>query len=132
MEDFLAETNKWNYCDFWSGYGFPGVCGESYSSYYQTSQFLPTCPSSGYSYQREVYWFLYDPDHPGESYDLDWFPTEMTQGLPFLFKSAEGVQLEHVRILRAGSGNSYSLTIERPSSTVYKNVSLYDMMGNWG
>lgn len=102
----------------------------SYLSYYQSSQFLTTCPSSGYSYQNEVYWFLYDPASLGESYDLDWLPTEMTQGLPFVFKSAEGIELEHVRILSSGSANSYSLTVERPSLTPYKNVSIYDMMGN--
>ncbi len=130
MEDFLAGTNQWSYCEFLPGYGFPGRCGASYSSYDQSSEFLPTCPSSEYSPQREVYWFLYDPDFLGEKYDLGWFPTEMTQGLPFLFTSADGVVLEHVRFSGSGSHGGYSLSIERPSFIPYKSVSIVDGMGN--
>jgi hypothetical protein len=130
MEDFLAGTNQWSYCEFLPGYGFPGGCGASDSSYDQSSEFLPTCPSSEYSPQSEVYWFLYDPDFLGEKYDLGWLPTEMTQGLPFLFTSAEGVVLEHVQFSGTGSDGGYALSIERPSFIPYKNVFILDGMGN--
>ena len=130
MEDFLAGTNQWSYCEFLPGYGFPGGCGASYISYDQSSEFLPTCASSEYSPQSEVYWFLYDPDFLGETYDLGWFPTEISQGLPFLFISAEGIVLEHVRFSGTGSDGGYSLSIDRPSFIPYKHVSIVDGMGN--
>ena len=130
MEDFLNGTNKWTYCQFLTGYGFPGRCGPNYREWYQSSEYVPTCPSSTYSYKTEIYWFIFDQALSGEKYQPEWYPSELSSGLPFLFTSDEDVELEHVHILGAGADSSYSLSINRPSTVPLKNLSILNGMGN--
>ncbi|KAL7480788.1 hypothetical protein ACHAW6_006451, partial [Cyclotella cf. meneghiniana] len=130
MEDFLKGTNQWTYCQFLWGYGFPGLCGPSYGVWYQSSEFQPTCPTSSYSYRDEVYWFLYDESLPGENYQPEWTPSEISSSLPFLFTSVEDIALEHVVISGAGADSKYSLIIERPSTVPFKSLSILEGMGN--
>ncbi len=132
MEDYLAGTNEWSYCLFYSGYGFPGSCGEYYYYYwyYQSSTFLPTCSNSAYSGRNEIYWFLYDEQLQGEVYQPDWLPTETLSGLPFFFNSVEDIELEHVKISGAGADSAYSLSIQRSSTTPYKSISVINGLGN--
>lgn len=130
MEDFLLGANQWSYCYFMDGYGFPGRCGATYSTYYQSSQFSSTCPSSHTSYKDEVYWFLYDEDLPEEKYKAYWSPTETSDGLPLVFISVEDIEMKYVKISGAGADSTYSLSIARPSSIAFKHVSILDGLRN--
>lgn len=130
LEDYLNKTSKWNYCEYISGFGFPGRCGVSYGPYYQSSEFKPTCPSSTNSYQDEAYWFLYDADLPAGIYHPDWLPSELSYGLPFLFESAKDVEIEHVKILGAGADEAYSFSMKRQVPTPLKSVSILNGLGN--
>jgi hypothetical protein len=130
IEDYRTSSNEWNYCSYTYGYGFPGSCGVSHSANYQSSQFPLTCSSPNTSQKSEVYWFLYDPTKLAGKYQPDWSPTEPATGLPFLFSSAEDIQLEHIVISGAGHDGAYSLTIERPSSIPYKDISILNGLGN--
>lgn len=130
LEDYLAGKNQWTYCYFDEDYGFPGRCGEYSWSWYQTSEFAPTCSSSLGPEQDEVYWFLYDEDFPGEKYEADWMPTELSFGLPFLFEAVEDIEMEHVQISGAGANGAYSLSMRRPSHIPFKSLSIVDGLGN--
>ncbi|KAL7486589.1 hypothetical protein ACHAW6_012195, partial [Cyclotella cf. meneghiniana] len=129
MEDFLSGTNKWTYCQYLAGYGFPGRCGPSHEVFNQSSTFQPTCPTS-VSYHDEVYWFMYDESLTGENYQPEWIPSEILSNLPFFFTSVEDIALQHVVISGAGADSEYSLVIERPSTVPFKSLSIFDCMGN--
>jgi len=132
LEDLAAgSSNRWAFCEFLSGFGFPGRCGPSSRTYYQSSEYLGTCPTSIASYRDEVYWLLYDPQLPGEEFAPEWFPSDMaTSGIPLFLTWVEGIDLEHVTFTDGGFGGDYSLSINRPSSNTYKDISVIDGLGN--
>ena len=132
MEDLIAgSSSRWAFCQFRTGYGFPGRCGPSYRTYYQSSEFLPTCHSSINSYRDEVYWLLYDPLLPGEKYAPEWLPSDTTaSGIPLFLMLEEGAHLEHVSFSKGGYGGDFSLNLNRPSSTTHKSISVLDGLGN--
>ena len=130
MFDFLNGTNKWSYCQYLWGYGFPGRCGPRYSEWYQSSEFQPTCPTSYYSYRDEVYWFLYDEGSSGEAYHPEWSPSETSSGLPFLFASVQDIELQHVVVSGAGADSEYSLFLKRSSAVPFKHISILGGRGN--
>ena len=131
MVDLLNGTNKWSYCQYLSGYGFPGRCGQFYRTWYQSSEFIPTCPTSSLSYQQEVYWFLYDDVLSSELYQPEWTPSGGTSsGLPFVFASMKDIELQHIVISGAGADSEYSLSLERSSAVPFKDISILNGMGN--